>query len=234
MGDKIYNVMKNIVFKILPYIIIVIILLFWTNTCNRKKDQDSLITVLNDSLYVTRNSLGQQVASIEVFQTENKKQFLQLQSKDLTIISLQRLVKKTKNLQNAIVLNNSTSNSVNGTTTSTSRDTIRNDSLVYIYPEYSFNRSTQWDSVSIKSNKDSTHLEYKIFNKFDITTSYKRLGLFKGKVPIIDIVNKNPYTETIALRAYEVKCDCKRGRFFLGGVSIGISSVLLTNKFLIK
>lgn len=226
--------MKYIV-KILPWVALVIILLLWRGTCNKKESQETLYNAAQDTLKITRNELGQQVASIQVLQTTNKKQFLDLKTNDSTIIALQQLVKKTKNLQSAIVVVNHTSNSISGNTVVTnSGDSIIKDSLVYVYPEYSFSRVTEWDSVNIISNKNTTKLDYKIFNEYDITVSYKKKGLFKGKIPIIDMTNKNPYTETVALRAYQIQCDCKRGQFFAAGIGVGAVGVLSLQRLLTK
>src|ERR1035437_6061204 len=146
----------KIVYQILPWVIIVIVLFFWRGTCNSKQDLIQLNNVAADSLHISYNKLGQQTASIEVFQSDKKKDFLDIKTRDSIIISLQQLVKKTKNIQEAIVVSNNTSNHINGQTIITKRDTVRKDSVIYIYPEYSFNRKTEWDSVSVKSNKDST------------------------------------------------------------------------------
>jgi hypothetical protein len=223
--------MRNEIYNFASAVLIIVLFILLFRSCEKNIDTKQAYAAVNDSLHITRNKMGEQVASIQIIRTENKKQFLELHSKDSIIIALQGIVRRTKNIQSAIIFNASTGSSVNGSTVVHSRDTIRTDSVVYVYPEYSLARHTKWDSVSVRSNKDSTHLEYKIFNNFEITTSYKRSGLFKGKTPVIDITNKNPYTETVALRAYEVKCDCKRMPFFVAGLGIGLApSIFLLTK----
>lgn len=212
--------MKN-AFNIVGWGSVIVLLFFLSRSCNSNKIDSALSLSIYDSLTIYRNAQGEQVAEISVLQTENKKQFLAIKSKDSSIIALQSLVKKTNNLLSATILKNATSNNVSGITTVYSRDTIRKDSVIYVFPEYTFARKNQWENIQVKANRDSTSLNYKVFNDFEITQSIKKKGLFKDAVTEITILNKNPYTETLALRSYSIKNQSNKKLYLIIGALVG-------------
>ncbi len=217
--NKHYNIISTIA-------IIVLCILLWRG-CEGEGETEKMYQALNDSLVKTRNSLGQEVSTRQIIEAANKKDFLAIRSKDSTIIALQKLVKNTKNVLAATVIKNQTYNSISGNTTVNGRDTIVSGDTIKIYPEYTLTRFNKWENISIKANKDSTHIEYKIYNDFNITQSLKKRGLFKPPVPEIQIVNLNPHTETLDVRSFEVKAPNHNKRYAIAGVIAGALATFL-------
>jgi hypothetical protein len=135
-----------------------------------------------------------------------------------TIGQLQKLVNKTT--LSATIIKNTTSGILTGTTNVTFGNkpdslTKLTDPCDGLFPTYqaeikdssyveSKKRFIVWSSFSILSNKDSTHIDYKINNELDITQEYKKEGAwpFRRKVPIVKIKNLNPHTQTNEIASY--------------------------------
>lgn len=178
------------------------------------KEQIALNDVLADSLKITKNSLGEEIAKISQFQTTNINDFLELHTQDSIIKRLQSEVKANKsrlgNSGSVTVIASNTTGTFIGKTNVTSRDTIKKDSLIYIYPEYKSNiTKDKWISASIIANKDSTTFIPKIHNEYSLVlgeeSNQKGLfHIFDKKIPFAEIKNLNPYTTTETLRSYQV------------------------------
>lgn len=228
---------KNI-FKILPWIIILILILilFFYKSCKVKNQQIKLFNATADSLHIEINKNGEQKASIELLTATSTKLFLDLKSKDSSIINLQNLVKQyKKNLLSATILNTVTTiNTSSRTGGITSRDTMKIDSISYIYPEYRDTLLNKWYSANLAMNKDSSYFKFTIHNEYQLTQTYdKQKGLFgfmKPRIPTTAVLNLNPYTDTKELRTFTVVCECHNTRWFALGNVTGVSGLLLLQK----
>lgn len=156
-----------------------------------------------------------------------------------TIGQLQKLV--NKNTLSATIIKNTTSGVLTGSTNVTfgnKPDSLRKltNPCDTVFPTYnavikdssyleSKKRFVVWSSFKIASNRDSTHIDYKINNEFDITQEYKKEGRwpFKRKVPIVKIKNLNPHTETNEIASYVTQVP-KTGK--KTAVIAGVSLVL--------
>lgn len=234
---------KEKIYKIVSIIIIVILILLNLKSCqtnkNTKKDYTNTINALNDTMIAYKTKDGLQVAKISLIETENTKQFLQIQSKDTEIIKLQEEVKKNKkrigNSGSVTVISNITEVQSSDTTHITLKDTVIRNDTVFIYPEYSSlirkgirKDSSYWVIANIKANKDSTSIGISLSNSYTVLIgNEKRKGfknLFKPKVPFVEVTNENPYTSTKTIRAYQVKAP-KPKRLGIG-FNIGYGLIL--------
>jgi len=189
-----------------------------------------LFDASQDSLHKFRNSFGQEETKTKLlYGTISDLKKLD-SSKDSSIQKLLALV--NKKTISATVLSTATSITVSSSTAIVSKDTVRKDSLIYIYPKYKFNKGdtlkNKWEEIYATADKDSFNLHYKIFNEFNITHNrYEKQKvkgrLFKQKIPMVNVVNLNPKTETRELKAFAVEPPKqKKGIVFVAGVLLGI------------
>jgi len=203
--------MKNKPFLITLVVAAILFILLWRQ-CNKTTQQGDISFAISDTLTLTRDSLGRQTAKISVITAFDKRGLLMIRTKDSTIKALKTLVAHTKGLLSATILSNSTANVVRSASNITGRDTVIQDSLIYLYPVYSTNFKNRWEDFIITADKDTFDINYTLFNEFEITQAReKRIkGLFKRKVPVITIKNMNPNTETRELRSFAIKPHPRR------------------------
>ena len=117
-------------------------------------------------------------------------------------------------------------------------DTITKNGVKYVYPEYRDSILNKWEDFKISANKESFHLQYKVFNEFEIKQSWQRNGFFKHKTPIAEVTNLNPHTQTIEYKTFTLaESKGNRLRDFLFGImasTIAIQGANLTMKILNK
>lgn len=192
-----------------------------------------LFDASQDSLHKSVNSLGQEETKTKLL-TGSVEDLKKLSSsKDSSIQKLLKLV--NKKTIGATILSNTTSNIISSSTISHSKDTIRikgNDSLVYVYPEYTLKRdSSRWEDISAKANKDSFSIHYKIFNEYNIVQHDSTIKVpgrwLKQHVQYVDVKNLNPKTKTRELKSFMLQPPKKhQGRTFLAGVGVGIITII--------
>lgn len=204
---------------------------FLIRGCDTPIDKDKyipkeLFDASQDTLHKFRNSFGQEETKTKLLYGTISDLKKLSYSKDSSIQKLLALV--NKKTISATVVSNTTSGTISSGTIVTGRDTVIKDSLIYIYPEYTLKpQITKWDSISGKATKDTFQIFYKVFNEFEITQRYEKQKvkgkLFRQKVPMINITNLNPKTETRELKSFAVQpAKQKKGYVFIGGVLIGI------------
>lgn len=190
-----------------------------------------LFDASQDSLHISRNSLGQQESKTKLLYASVSELRKLNTSKDSSIQKLLKLV--NKKTIGATVLSNTTSGTITSGTIITHKDTVKingKDSLIYIYPQYTLKRdSGKWEDIFATANKDSFVVKYKVFNEFHITQDYEKQKVegkwFKQDVPIIKVINLNPKTETRELKSFIGKpAKKKQGNAFIAG---GIIAILL-------
>lgn len=208
--DKVENKVLSIRFIIV--VIMLSILLFILNKCNKQQDIINMHNAINDSLIKIKNKDSTESASIALIQASNAKLFLELQTTNQEIRNLQDEVKKYKDkIKNGGSITNHTTvtNYYNSTNTYT---TLENGNIVY----NGTNKDKTWIDWTSKATKDSTSLKLKVINAYSIIIGQEKQGLFKKPKPIVEVINKNPYSSTTSLRAFEVKDTRKTNRFTLG------------------
>lgn len=192
---------------------------------DRANDLNKLYEVSQDSLHIERNKQGQEKAATTLLYSTIA-DFKKLKASDSSAIGkLQHMVDKLT--ISATYLSNVTSNSfVAPTQNVTSGDTVKIDSITYVFPEYKTSYTNKWERFDVKANKDSFAIDYKVFNEFDLVQAWKRNGLFKRKTPEVTILNLNPHTETKELKTFTVK-ENKGNRFrdMLIGAAVGALTI---------
>ena len=203
---------------IMLFVIIFMSLLLYDSGLNNKS-LEQLNQAKDDTLAIVFNKQGQQVASISILMGQRNDLLKLNASKDIALLKLQKLVENQKRIISATVLSSTTKNNGTSVTTLTgSSDTIRKDSLIYIYPEYSTSFNDKWREVKILAGKDSIQWDVINYNEFQIVQRYERNGLFKPKTGIIEVTNLNPYTKTTELKTFTVKPPKQKAAFFTGTV----------------
>ena len=206
--DKITDFKIFICFIILLLLGMVISLKY----CNKQQDIINMHNAINDSLVKVKNKDSTETATIALMQASNAKLILELQTTNQEIKNLQDEVRKYKDkIKNGGSITNHTTvtNYYNSTNTYT---TLENGFVVY----NGTNKDKTWIDWTSKATKDSTSLKLKVINAYSIIIGEEKQGLFKKPKPIVEVINKNPYSSTTSLRAFEVKDNTSNKRFGLG------------------
>ena len=193
--------------KYIPYIIIVILIILYLERCGKTGDLQSINVALNDTLTITTDELGREKAKIAIIVGNSRRDLLKIQSKNKSIKALQAIVKANKGIVAATVLSNSTVGRITSNSTISGRDTVYLEGGIEIYPTYWTMFTDEWQDFNVFANKDTFDIEYKVFNKYDITQAYQKpkKGLFQRKVPMITVHNLNPHTQTNELKSFAIK-----------------------------
>lgn len=195
------------------------------NGCTKHKQLQGLLISVNDTLTKTINKHGQE---------KTTRDFLLGSIKDLkamhvaNITSIGKLQKLVNRLTiSATYLSNVTANSFAAPTQHIiAGDTIKIDSITYMYPEYKTTYANKWERFKVVANKDTTKIDYKVFNEFELVQDWKRNGLFKRKTAIATVRNLNPHTETKEFQTFTVKEDKgNRLRDMLIGAALGALTI---------
>lgn len=210
------------------FIAIILALVFFTwKGCTKGDSFEALYNASTDTLHQVRNKLGQEETKTALLYgsvSDLKKLHV---SDSSAIGKLQKLV--DKNTISATYLSVATGNIISsGTDTIIMRDTIKGpDGITYVYPEYRDTIKSQWEDIKIKSNKDSTSIDYKVFNEFNIVQSWERPSLLKRKIPIANITNLNPHTETKEFKTFTLQ-ENKGNRLRDGLIGVAVGALVVT------
>lgn len=189
--------------RIIYIVIIFLCLIGMSNGCNETKQVQSLLNSVNDSLTKTINKYGQEKTTTDLLVGSVNDLKAMHVADSSSIGKLQKLVDKLT--ISATYLSNVTQHTfVTPTQIILPGDTVRIDSIAFVYPEYKTNYANRWERFDVKANKDSFAINYKVFNEFDLVQAWKKNGLFKRKTPEISILNLNPHTETKDLKSFTV------------------------------
>ena len=204
---------NNIVIALLLILTLFLISQNFKNKNIIKEQQEVYLSTV-DTLKVFKNKNNEQIATIRTIQTELKK-FLSLKTNDQEIVKLQNEVKEykkqLKDKGSATVVSVITKIDT-VVVTNIVRDTIKKDTITFFESKF----KNKWIDYYVKSSLDSTNINIKIHNDYAVIIGEEG-GLFKKKVPIAIVENKNPYSETQQLRTYEVKIK-KPSRFGIGPI----------------
>lgn len=193
----------------------------------------NMLDAQSDTLQTTRNELGQQTAQILAFEASRQSFLNDLETKDSTIQQLQHIVKE-KDARMAAILATETSDTGTTPTEITTTDTVKNDSVHYVYPTYRTEWDKKWSMGEIIANRDSIMRKFQFRNRLEMWHSYEsdKSGLkklFGPKKLTFFAKNKNPNTMTTEARSYSVKVDQKN--WFGVGVHAGYGYGLRSQQF---
>lgn len=215
--------------KIIIALALALIALIFLNikTCGKLTDVDNINSAKSDTIRTQKNEKGQYESTIAIMQG-TVADFKKIEAgKDSTIAHLQSIV--DKHTISATVHGTVTGNSINSGTAITKYDTITKNDTTYLYPTYATKFKNRWEDFSITANKDSFHLDYKVFNEFDYVVRYNRPKWYKARVPEITVTNLNTHTQTIELKNFTVKPPKNQKILvFLGGCIVGAASSIGT------
>lgn len=203
------------------YIALIILLsvLIYTGCEGNKKNLD-LLSSVTDSLHKTKDKLNREISSTKVINISYE-ELKAIHAKDSSSLGkLQKLV--TKLTVSAAIISTATKNNFTSATVNLSGDTVKEDSLIYVYPRYHTYYSNKWERFNITAMRDSFKVDYKVFNDFELSQEWKRNGLFKRRTLIASIKNLNPNTETLEYKTFTVSENGRnRLRDFVTGALIG-------------
>jgi opacity protein-like surface antigen len=186
---------------------------------NSAKEQSNFINAMGDSIRYLKSKDGSQTATISSLVDNNDKTFEELVFKDSIITSLQKLVKQysghLKAGSAAVIASTQTSFKDTGVTVVSTHDTLKVDSLVYIYPLYIHSGTNNWVTYNMRMSRDSSYLDFKVTNKYSVVLGYDH------KKPFVDVTNYNPYSTTTTLRSYQVAVP--KQKVWGIGLSTGLS-----------
>lgn len=206
---------RNVIFKWLLLIALVVIGLITIKTCNGYKDtlneRELMVKALNDSIQYFKDKDGLNKARISVLETSNLEYFTSLSIKDQEIKNLQNLVSKNKkNLESATIIK-----------TITKIDTIIKEVKVKADDNIreAFYDLNGWAYGSIISYRDSTGISINIKNDLSIVHKKDKKGSY------VEVFDKNPYTTTEAIRSYyKLNKPTKKSNWSLGiNASYGVN-----------
>lgn len=190
-------------------LIIVVLLLLYFLGCsivkanNKEDQQNNLVSALGDSLSILKMKDSTETAKIQSLTTSKTQDFLKIKTQDSTIIVLQDVVKQYKDKLkvggSAVVVRGETNIESSGPTIieHTSYDSVDRP----IFPVYKATINNKWYTIKTKADKDSTHIDLKIINSYDVV-----IGKEKGKW-FANVTNHNPYSSTKSMRAYNVETE---------------------------
>lgn len=218
------------------FIAVILVLVFFTwKGCSKGETFEAMYIAQSDTLHKTTNKLGQEETKTALLYGSEKDLKRIIANKNSAIGKLQELV--DKKTISATYLSVATGNVISsGTDQVIIHDTIKGaDGISYVYPEYRDTTLNKWEDIKITANKDSVHIDYKVFNEFNIVQSWERPSFLKRKTPIANITNLNPHTETKEFKTFTLQeNNGNRLRDGLIGVAVGAFVVTGLQIFEIK
>jgi opacity protein-like surface antigen len=158
--------------------------------CQSDNYRDNMESFLLDSLHKTTNKLGQEISSRKVLKESYSDLKRQARSSNDEIKRLKSIV--DKKTQTAVIIKNHTIIKEIAKT-----DTIYKDVLGW--PIYKTDKKDRWKEYSIVSGRDSTTLNIKLLNEYEIKHQWKKSHLE------LTVKNLNPNTYTDNIISYTVQ-----------------------------
>lgn len=236
--DNLMSMLFSTLKKILLLgLILISIILYYKYTQNQQtiKSYEDLNGTLKHDLEMYKTKEGLNAAKIRSFEVSEVKHFLNLATKDSTILKLQKLVAKNKGViskQGSVSIINTESHSEATVPTKITNDPLIPEKEKYPVYESNFNLKG-WIWGSSIATRDST--SYKLNYKEELSLVIGRekhgfLGLGKS-TPYADVTLYNPYSSVKDMRVYDTKLPPAK-RFGIGpNVSYGVGSGFKTQVF---
>lgn len=197
------------------------------------REYKNLVESTQAEVETWRDEEKRHLAKINQMTSEKAQIFIDLKTKDSSIIALQETVEeyKEKLRKSGSVTNIDSDTNIDnkGKTNVNARDTVYLDNVIYIYPEYSndFNLD-EWVYGSVVANKDSTQVSVKIKNSYSVVLGREGGSLFKKSKPFALVRSENPFTEIKELKSYQVSLPKPKRWSFGPSLSYGIGENLNT------
>ena len=211
------------VLKIMGLIILFsLMFIMYKGEKNKRIEQELLIEASNDELVTWKNKAGENLAKIQVLETQDSKTFLAFQTQNETIKELQTLVKANMKLfkdskGSASIIKTETVIDATG-------ETIVDDS-VKDNPIYKSTIENEWYNIKTVASKDSTNVKINTFHTLSLVVGSESQGLFKKSKPFATVKDSNPYSNIKEMRVYNVSQD--RKNFVVGpyvGAGLNVNS----------
>ena len=183
-------------------LIAITIVLFIVNMYQAAKlgTQENFIGAMNDTLKVVRDKDSGQIATIQAFQIYKADDLLKLQSKDSSIINLQKALSENKSMvkNGGTVTVIKTEGQFNQTVPS-QHDTVyvpQTNTFEKVYTG-NFNLN-EWAKGTIIARPDSVSINMTIKDAYDVIVGYDK------NVPTVKVKNYNPYITITELRSVNI------------------------------
>mgnify|MGYP000698392431 CR=1 FL=1 len=218
---KIQDKQVNLSFSLFSFLknlaglaIIVILAFFLFKERNKSQELEQLYKTAKQELEISINKEGQFVAKIEALETAKAKDFIDADFKDQEIVALQKEVKDMKRYlkkQGSVTKFKTTTENENTVRTReedtrTSKDILVSDGNTFLRLPYQRSFGDIWHTLDFHISTDSTSYRMQTVNEYSLTIGLEKKGLLGlGKsIPFAEVTNQNPYTQTEALRTYQV------------------------------
>ncbi len=180
--------------------------------------------ILTESLKVTRDDLGNEIAKREVLEFKSVKDIKNIANISKEVETLKKEVRKYKGkIKNAIIIKNETREIRRVKT-----EIIKDSTIAY--PIYKTSWKDRWSVGSITARTDSIVHSIKIKNEFILTLGKERNG-FRKRKNIATIKNLNPNTSTEEVITFDVTPKYKKFAVGVGG-GVGFTNFETTTPFL--
>ena len=216
--------LSNILNIILVIAILVLGNMYFTEK-GLRIEQENLVEASNSELSKWKNAAGENMAKIQVLETQNAKTFLAFQSQDSTIKELQALVKENrrlfkKNQGTAAVVKTETKIDTSAATVVT-KDTVTGDNI------YTALFKSPWYDIKTTAKADSTNIDVTTYHTLSLVVGKEKQGLFKKAKTFAIVKDANPHSDIKDMKVYNVsEPDAKR---FIVGPYVGYGLVLSGN-----
>lgn len=184
-----------------------LIIILFLQRCGNQKTKELLSLqqqVLNDSLIITKDKLGESTATINNIQADaDEFKRLQFLERDSLARQLQRMV-------------NRRTQSAGIATIQLHIDTVLSTDEVYFdiedtcHPVYIKNFNEPFQQGFIKAGADSFHINLRYPERLTWNTEWSKWRLFKKQESVSTLKNENPYVDITGFRTFSVKCDCSK------------------------
>ena len=224
--------MKKDLYKYLPYIIIIILIVALYFIFRQSKDykdkykeQIELYESLTDTLRVYKNKDSLNVATIKVIETNRAEDFAKIKNLEGYNLKLQQLVvsqgKSIKDLTSALII----------ATETHFIDTVREylplggDSIVFSKSVLLDSVNNKWINAIWGFRMGKSILQLKTFDEFSIVIKDSKEGSYA------EITNMNPYSTTKDMRVYNVSVP-KQKKIGIGyNIGVGAQYGYFNRKF---
>jgi hypothetical protein len=202
-----WNKFKNVLL-VIGMVVIIFLLIRGCQVKRQLASNDTINTVLKDSLKTWKDKEGNYVANISLLESENSDYFIKWATTDRAVIKLQELVKKyesrIKKGGSATVINTEADINIVAPSQTTSFTTVHDT----IYANYKSDFNIEgWVWGTVSASKDSTTIGMRFKEEIDVVIGTEKtgfLGLGKGK-PFAEVTLHNPFNKVSTLRAYSTK-----------------------------
>ena len=207
--------LSNILNIILVIAILVLGNMYFTEK-GLRIEQENLVEAGYSELSKWKNAAGENMAKIQVLETQNAKTFLAFQSQDSTIKELQALVKENrrlfkKNQGTAAVVKTETKIDTTAVTTVT-KDSTTGDNI------YTSMFKSPWYDIKTTAKADSTNIDVTTYHTLSLVIGKEKQGLFKQAKTFAIAKDDNPYSNIKDMKVYNISQDNKR---FIVGPNVG-------------